>query len=178
LKEIPAADDNIENLKISYAAVAFNIADGKPYMIRGGNLGYAMQASSAVPTLRKPVQIGDKLFCDGGISCNLPVKQVREMGADFVIAVDIDEHFDDVSLNTFRKIGSVAKRVVNWGLYSIDKPQGALADIVIQPDTGVVGLISTRKKDARDCVEAGEKAAQAALPMIRQKLQQIGVACK
>jgi NTE family protein len=39
-------------------------------MIKEGDLGYALQASSAVPALRKPVEIDGKLFVDGGVACN------------------------------------------------------------------------------------------------------------
>ena len=80
-------------MKIPYCAVASNLLDAKPYAIKKGNLGRAIQASSAVPILRRPVAIDDKLFVDGGIEANLPVKQAKEMGADMVIAVDVDEKF-------------------------------------------------------------------------------------
>lgn len=167
---LPCDERNIEDLKIPFCAVSLNLVDGKPYMIRKGNLGYAMQASCAVPSLRKPVQIGDKLFVDGGVACNLPVKQCREMGADVVIAVNIDQPFKEVPLDTFRKPGSVAKRMLNWDLYTIDQPQAAMADILIHPDTEGIALISTKKSDARRAVAAGEKAAREALPIIRAKL--------
>ena len=60
-----------------------------------------MQASTSVPGIKKPVQIGDCLYCDGGLACNLPVSHVKEMGADFVIAVDIDETLNQVPLDNF-----------------------------------------------------------------------------
>ncbi len=75
-----------------------------------------MQASSAVPSLRKPIRIGDKLFVDGGVLANLPVPQARELGGDFVIAVQIDERFNKKSPDNFRKPGSVAKRMINLQL--------------------------------------------------------------
>ncbi|MBX9948926.1 MAG: patatin-like phospholipase family protein [Candidatus Obscuribacterales bacterium] len=169
-------DLNIESLKIPFAAVTLNLLDGKPYMIRKGNLGFAMQASAAVPGLRKPVEIGDKLFVDGGALCNLPVKQVREMGADFVIAVNIDQPFDVQTPDKFRKIGSVTRRMLNWDLWEMDKPQSELADVTIHPNTGEVSLISTKKSDAKLCSIAGEKAVKEALPLIREKLKNLGIA--
>lgn len=170
-----AHDQNIEDLKPTFAAVSLNVIDGKPYMIRKGNLGYAMQASCAVPSLRKPVEIEGQLFCDGGVVCNLPVKQCRELGADFVIAVNIDEPFEKVPLSELRKPGSMADRMVTWGLYDLDYPQAMLADVVIHPDVKGISLISTKKKDARRAVLAGQKAAEDAMPIIRKKLSEIGV---
>jgi NTE family protein len=167
---LPADEDQIEELKTPFGAVALNIIDGKPYIIRKGNLGVAIQASSAVPSLRKPVEMDGKLFVDGGLACNLPVKQCREMGADFVIAVNVDETFDKVPLDQFRAVGSVARRMVRWGLYDMDQPQQTMADITIHPDVNGISLISTSKKDAKRAVEAGEQAARLALPEIKRKL--------
>lgn len=175
VRGLSAHDLNIENLKTPFAAISLNLLDGKPYMIRKGNLGFAMQASSAVPGLRKPVQIGDKLFVDGGVSCNVPVKQVREMGADFVIAVNIDQPFEQAKDEDFRKLGSVTQRMLNWDLYTMDKIQVDMADITIHPNTQGISLISTRKSDARKGIEAGEKAAKEALPLLREKLKQYGI---
>lgn len=165
----------IENMKIPFAAIALNVVDGKPYMIRKGHLGYAMQASCAVPALRKPVEIEGMLFSDGGVSCNLPVKQCRSMGADFVIAVNVDEPFEPVPLKTFKAPGSITKRMVKWALYDLDQPQAALADVTIHPNTEGISLISTRRSDAIRGIKAGEEAAKAALPMILRKLKEIGV---
>ena len=173
--KISIEDQQIEHLKIPFAAIALNVIDGKPYMIRKGHLGFTMQASCAVPALRKPVEIEDMLFCDGGLSCNLPSKQCRDMGADFVIAVNIDEPYLPVPLKTFKKPGSMTKRMVSWALFDIDTPQAELADVTIHPNTEGIGLISTRKSDAKRGIKAGEEAAIAALPLIKQKLKEIGV---
>ncbi|MBX3073459.1 patatin-like phospholipase family protein [Candidatus Obscuribacterales bacterium] len=175
-KDITVHQIDIEKLNVPFSAVSLNLLDGKPYMIQRGNLGYAMQASTAVPSLRKPVEIGDKLFVDGGVICNLPVKQAREMGADIVIAVNIDHPFSDHDKNAFRKVGSVAQWMLDWDLYSMDKAQAEIADVTIHPDTAGISLISRSKKDARKGVKAGEEAAKALLPKIRETLQAYGVA--
>ena len=172
-KMTPGSASEIQALRIPYAAVSLNLIDGKPYMIRGGSLAKAMRASSSVPGLRKPVQYGDKLLVDGGVVCNVPVKQCRQMGADIVIAVNIDEPFSEVPMQTFRKPGSVSKRMIKWDLWSIDEPQEELADVVIHPDTSGVTLITTSRKQARKGIEAGRQAAEAALPLIREKLKGI-----
>jgi NTE family protein len=167
----PKCAQSIQELKTPFAAVGLNIVDGYPYMIRGGQLAEAMRASSAVPGLRKPVQIGDKLFVDGGVSCNLPVKQCREMGADIVIAVNIDEPFGPIPLKSFRQPGSVSDRMVNWSLWNVDQPQEQLADFVIHPDTSKVGLVLVKRKTQVSVMEAGRKAAEEAMPAIRELLK-------
>jgi NTE family protein len=175
-RSLPECCQNIEGLKIPFAAVALNVADGKVYALTRGNLGYAMQASSAVPGLRKPVELDQKLFIDGGVMDNVPVIEAKKLGADFVIAVDVDERLREEPLHTFRKIGSVSARTITIQLATLDAPQLRRANIVIHPNVDGIGLISTKKQDARRAIAAGEAAAKEALPLIRQKLSQAGVA--
>ena len=175
VKNVPVAERNIESLKIPYAAVAVSLIDGKPHRIDKGSLGYAMQASCAVPGLRKPVPIGDDLFCDGGVSENVPVTQCKAMGADIVIAVCIDEQLLPEQRDSFRKIGSVSRRLIKLQLHDVDEPQLKKADIVIHPNTDGISLISTKKEDAVNGVKAGHEAALAALPQIKKKLAEAGV---
>ena len=89
-KQVPETERNIEDLKIPFGAVAVNLLSGKAHTFKQGNLGKALQASCAIPALRKPVKVGDGLYVDGGVLVNLPVKEAREMGADIVVAVDVD----------------------------------------------------------------------------------------
>lgn len=175
-KVVPQSAKEIQSLPIPYAAVTLNLLDGKPYMVRGGSLVEAMRASSAVPGLRRPIPFGDKLLVDGGVVCNVPVKQCRELGADIVIAVNIDEPLKEVQKESFLKLGSVAKRMLAWDLHTIDKPQEELADIVIHPDTAGVTLVTTSKREAKRAIAAGRKAAEDALPAIRAKLKEAQVA--
>jgi hypothetical protein len=63
--------------------------------------------------------------------------------------------------------------MIKWDLSSIDGPQEELADVVIHPDTLGVSLITGSRKDARKMLEAGRQAAEAALPLIREKLKGI-----
>lgn len=167
---VPAKEREIESLSPSFCAVAANLLDGKPYSITKGNLGKALQATAAIPALRRPVRIGDELLVDGGVVANLPAKQARAMGADVVISVNVDETFPRANDSEFRRIGSVSRRVLNMILAKIDDEQVAASDVVIQPEVNGIHLLSTKKSDAMRAIAAGEKAATDALPKIRQLL--------
>jgi predicted acylesterase/phospholipase RssA len=169
-KLMPNSEREIEELGIPFTAVAVDITDGKRYSISKGSLAYALQASSAVPVLRKPVQIGNHLYCDGGVIANVPVKETKAMGPDIVIAVDVDERVNKLPLADFRKVGSVSKRMIVMQLAEIDAPEISKADILIHPMVDGIGLISTKKSDARKAIKAGEEAARQAIPAIRAKL--------
>ncbi|MBX9723823.1 MAG: patatin-like phospholipase family protein, partial [Candidatus Obscuribacterales bacterium] len=166
----------IEDLNIPYAAVVTDMVTGKSCRLTKGDIGVAMTASTAVPELRKPVQIGNQLFCDGGLINNVPVNHVREMGADFVIAVNIDEHLKDRPLKDFRAIGSMGRQALRIQLATSDGPSCEKADVAIQPDTTGINLVSFKKADGKRGIDAGIAAARAAMPEIKRKLAALGIA--
>lgn len=165
----------IEQLNIPYAAVVTNVVTGKSCRLTEGDLGQAMQASTAVPELKQPVQIGDSLFCDGGVINNVPINHVREMGADFVIAVDIDEHLKDLPLDHFRGLGSMGRQALKIQLATFDLPNRKKADMFINPDTTGINLVSFKNGDGKRGIEAGIAAAREALPEMKRKLAEVGI---
>jgi NTE family protein len=167
---------NIEEFNIPYAAVVTDVVTGKSERITSGDVAYAMQASTAVPGLKKPVQIGDKLYCDGGTINNVPVNHAREMGADFVIAVDIDQYLKEQPIANFKKLGSMERQALNIQLAAFDAPNAKLADVYIHPDTTGISLVSFHKGDGQRGIDAGIKAARAAMPEIKRKLSDLGIA--
>lgn len=168
--QVPPERRKLENLKIPFVSVASNLLDGKAYAISTGSIGKAIQASSAIPELRRPVEWQGKLFVDGGVVDNLPVAQCKAMGADIVIAVDVDESITPVPTKTFRKIGSVGFRCVNMNLATMDKPQSEIADVVIHPDVDGIELLSRSRKDIDQALASGLKAATDAIAEIRAEI--------
>ncbi len=90
--------DTIEELPLPFRAVATDLGTGRELVIGTGSLIDAVRASSSVPGLFKPVITGNTTMVDGGLVNPVPVRVVRKMGADFVIAVDLNH--DIVSSRT------------------------------------------------------------------------------
>ena len=89
-RDILVADGDVLLATIDGGAEAGRRLDLHRLLVLGdGDLPTAIRASMAVPAAFAPVQIEDRLLVDGGVSMNLPVSVVRDMGADIVIAVDI-----------------------------------------------------------------------------------------
>jgi NTE family protein len=174
-KSVGKMETQIERLPIPFAAVCTNVVTGESERITTGDLGIALAASSAVPALKKPVQIGDKLYCDGGLVCNLPVNHVKEMGADFIIAIDIDEKLKQVPLSKFRAPGAMADQALRIQLAHGDKSQIKQADVLIHPNTDGIDLVSRNRNDAIKAIEAGIAAGRAAMPELKRKLSALGV---
>jgi hypothetical protein len=92
------------------------------------------------------------------------------MGADIVIAVPVNERLEKVPGRTFRRVGSVARRVEQIFLARNDAPQLERADVVVHPLTDGIVVTSTSSKDAIKAIKAGEEATILALPLLRQKI--------
>jgi NTE family protein len=156
----------IEKLKIPFGAVATDLNSGAPILFRRGNTGLAVRASSAVPSVFQPVRIGDHSYVDGGLVSPVPVRYAREMGADFVIAVNISSQPDaqsaasslDVLLQTFTIMGQ-----------SINQHELKEADIVIQPRLGT--MKGNDFAGRNQAILEGERAASALIPQLKQKLK-------
>ncbi|MBU1133036.1 MAG: patatin-like phospholipase family protein [Patescibacteria group bacterium] len=84
---------NIEDLGTEFCAVATDLTTGKNVYIRRGNLAKAIRASGSVPILFDPQRRRGKVLIDGASTEPVPVRAVKEMGADFVIAVNLNTGF-------------------------------------------------------------------------------------
>lgn len=83
-------DSAIEDLKIPFGAVATDLHSGAEVWLRKGSIADAVRASIALPGLFTPVQREGRLLVDGGIVNPVPASLARAMGADIVIAVDLN----------------------------------------------------------------------------------------
>lgn len=79
----------IEELEIPFAAVAVDILTGELIVLRQGSLARAIRASASLPSIFTPLEDGNRLLIDGGALNNLPVCVAQDMGADYLIAVDL-----------------------------------------------------------------------------------------
>lgn len=81
---------NIEDLPIPYAAVATDLNSGREVWLQAGNLPDAVRASIALPGLFSPFKTNDRWLVDGGLTNPVPVSLCRAMGADLIIAVNLN----------------------------------------------------------------------------------------
>lgn len=134
----------IESLQKPFAVVAAERETSRMTVFNRGNTGLAVRASASVPKLFWPVVIRGTEYVDGGVASRVPASVARDMGADIVIAVD-----------------------VSWR-GSADAQQ---ADIVIRPQTVRSRITDFSHKLAN--LAAGEEAARAAIPQVRELLARV-----
>jgi len=124
--------NDFDKLPIPFRCVAVDLVTGNQVVLKSGSLAKAMRATMAIPTIFSPVEWGDSLLIDGGFSNNLPINVVKEMGADIVIAVDVESPLK--KRNQLHSALSILEQTI--GLLGLEqrKRNEKFADIHIQPD--------------------------------------------
>jgi NTE family protein len=156
----------IEKLKIPFGCVATDLKNGQPILFRRGNTGLAVRASSSVPGVFQAVSIAGHTYVDGGLVAPVPVRFAKEMGAEFIIAVNISSATEaqatasslDVLMQTFTIMG---QRLNHFELKD--------ADIVITPQLGTMGSADFNGRNL--AVLAGEQAAAGVMGELKAKLR-------
>jgi len=155
----------IEEFKMPLGIVATDLKTGDGVLFQRGDVGTAVRASSSVPAVFEPVRIGNREFVDGGLVSPVPVRYARQMGAEYVLAVDISSPPDsgktgdmfDILMQTFTIMGK-----------SISYFELREADLVVRPALNDVG--SADFKARRRSIDAGRAAMLQALPKLKAAL--------
>ena len=155
----------LEKLNKPFATVATDLNTGERVVFRSGDTGMAVRASAAVPGVFQPAQFRGHTYADGGLSSPVPVQAARDMGADFVIAVDISAKPEGQPIDSLTGIMWQTTTIMG-GAIAANELKGA--DVVIRPKLPYVKSWDFTAR--HDAMLEGEKAALAALPQIKQKL--------
>ncbi|MDT8444524.1 MAG: patatin-like phospholipase family protein [Desulfuromonadales bacterium] len=128
-------DLDIDQTRIPFAAVALDLMSGEAVVLNQGRLRDVIAASCAMPGVLNPVKLDGRLLVDGGWAETVPIRAVRQLGADFVIAVDVGESLSAFkaprnALDVIARADSLARNILN-------KEQLKSADVVLSPQNGV-----------------------------------------
>ncbi len=156
----------LERMRKPLAVVATRLSDGQPTVFVRGNTGQAVRASSSIPGVFQAVEIGKAHYVDGGVVSPVPVDAARQLGADFVIAVDIGSKAQGIA-SASSMLGNVNQSIKIMGA-KMAAQELARADIVIRPKVNDIGAADFAQKNR--AILEGERAVQAALPQIRAKI--------
>ena len=160
---------SIEQLGKPFIAVATQLDTGNAVAFNRGNTGKAVRASSSIPGVYYPVQIGEHEYVDGDIKNPVPVSAALAMGADIVIAVDISQQPKDQPFP--QDIIDILKQSLRIMRQSVLAHELESAQIVIRPDIGETPEINADNK--LRLIKKGEDAAIAMLPQIRDRMKSI-----
>ncbi|MDI3503198.1 MAG: hypothetical protein PWP64_134 [Candidatus Cloacimonadota bacterium] len=166
-----ATIQDFSQFPIAFNCVATDLVTGEPKVFNNGSLLQALRASVSIPSILPPFQVGDNFYIDGGISQNLPIEQVRNMGAELVIGIKVNS-----SLRTADQIKSfvdILDQTINIGVtrnLSVDLDQ---CDFLLEPD-----LLQYSSSDFRyidEIISIGENYAREHLAEIRAFKSMAGI---
>lgn len=159
-----------ENLRIPFAAVATDLNSGAPVVMSGeGDLAFAIRASCCVPGWYIPATHPDgRQLVDGGLVANIPATYARELGADVVIAVDVNSEGAKFLGPPQSVIGIMLQTMMvvqrTASLYQLKA-----ADVVIRPRVGHIRWDEMTRAD--ELIAAGYEAAVETIEEIKAAVQ-------
>jgi NTE family protein len=125
-----------EQMKKPFRAVATELETGEEKVFSSGSVAKAVCASSSIPPFFKPVLIDGVSYIDGAYTNSVPADVVRDLGADYVIAID---------LSTREKKYSVLKKFIPTYKGGVREPWAkgyANADVILHPDLNEFSSVS------------------------------------
>ncbi len=177
----------IEAMPKPFAAVAADLYSGQRVVFDEGDVVTALRASSAVPGVLPPVETSRMLLVDGGLVDPVPVAAARDLGADMIIAVDLQGDYEGRAHNQgftlgSRRAGRAFVRTARVGValllrslsearLQLDKP-----DHIIAPKIGHIDVMDFRRAD--ELIALGMQAADRELPAILTLIENASAAAQ
>ncbi len=154
---------DFSQLPIPFFCIATDVETGEEIMLNSGYLPEAIMASGTFPSLFEPAEVDGRLLIDGGVLNNYPVEEVREMGVDRIIGVDVQHGLRDreslvsateilLQINNYRTVGQMDRK-------------SNLTDIYIKPPMDEFSVIDFDLRET--IISSGEEAAREKLDELR-----------
>ncbi len=163
---------NFDEFPIPFRCIATDISTGKPIVFKEGYLHDALRSSIAIPTAFTAFQLDSTMVVDGGVVNNFPVDVVREMGAEYVIGVNVsDEDFISAEkLEGFAAILMQLSMAESLGKTAENIKQ---TDIYIKPELGPYGTASFGDFDA--ILKIGDETGEKFYPQFKHLADSLGL---
>jgi len=158
-------DTDIAETKIPFGAVAVDYLSGDRILITKGSIRKAVAASCSIPGIFPPVSMNGRLLIDGSVISRVPINEAREMGANFIIGVDVSSALKK-GLDIQNGLELMFRADEITGHY-LNQQNLRKADIVIHPDLGRIHWADFENFDG--IINIGKESAQKMLPEIEQK---------
>lgn len=181
------------DMDIPFACVAADIETGEEVVLKSGRVAEAIRASCGLPIIFVPIHLNGRYLVDGGLVNPVPTRVLADLGADVMIAVNLTMPAGDrphhthgapakplldrpVSLETLREaampqvlknphIIDVFFNMIYTMEYEVAQSRLEMAHVVLHPD--LKGFSWTELHRAKEIIQAGERAAEEALPRIK-----------
>ncbi len=158
---------NIEDLKKPFKAVATELESGEEHVFETGSVAKALCASSSYPPFFKPVVIDGKRYIDGAFTNSVPADLVKEMGADYIVGIDLSTHDSKPSLLTRIFPTYESKIKEPW------KKGYDYSDVMLKPD--LEGFTSVSFTQGAKMFELGYECATEKMEDIKRDIERLKI---
>ena len=148
------SDKTFEELQKPFCAVAVDLKTGEEKDLQTGSVATCVSGSCAVPGVFAPVPHENMNLVDGGVKNNVPADVVRKMGADVVIAVDVN-HARGRGTNS-KKLFSILGSTIGVLMHDSVKNKLKFADIVLEPE--LTKFPSSKLENIEEMIQIGYDA--------------------
>ena len=163
---------NFDEFPIPFRCIATDISTGKPVIFEDGYLHDALRSSIAIPTAFTAFQLDSTMVVDGGVVNNFPVDVVREMGADFVIGVNVSDE-DFIKAEKLEGFGAILMQIAMAESLGKTVENIKITDIYIKPDLGPYGTASFGDFDA--ILKIGDETGEKFYPEFQRVADSLGL---
>ncbi|MBD3425991.1 MAG: hypothetical protein GF409_02020 [Candidatus Omnitrophica bacterium] len=154
-----------EDMKYPFALTTTDIETGEELTHTSGNLIKLIRASCSWPAIFSSVKIEGRLLADGGVRNSIPTKAARNMGANFLIAVNPGFAVKNQKINSLMQVTVQMVQIMGEELNNY---QSSAANIVIKPELKDIEQFDFEK--TAEIIKQGEEAAERVMPKLKRKL--------
>ncbi len=157
---------SIEDLPVKIGLVSMNLHTAAEEQSVSGNIIEKVMASCSIPGIFPPIPFNDSLYVDGSWINPVPVNVARNLGADFVIAVDVSPGLDEAhrEMNGF----DITLKAAEGSRHCLKEIRMSKADVALRVDLKEMHWADFSQIDT--CTKAGEKTVEQSLDLIRKKI--------
>ncbi|MEQ8218234.1 MAG: patatin-like phospholipase family protein [Arenibacter sp.] len=148
--------DDFSKLPIPFLCIATDVETGDQILLDKGYLPEAILASGTFPSLFRPVEINGRVLIDGGVVNNYPIGELKKMGADVVIGVDVQHGLSD--RESLLSATEILLQINNYRTVRDMQKKSAQTDIYITPDIKDYSVIDFDMGNV--IIDRGEEAAR------------------
>ncbi len=168
-------EEDFNKLPIPFHCMSVDMVSGKTVEHQSGDLVKSIRASMSIPTVFSPVEMDSMLLVDGGVTCNFPVQEAINMGADIIIGVYVG-YPENIKAKDLTSMTDVLQRSIVLGGIVDAREQFKKCDILIQPDLNGLGAADFTKGPVIQ--QLGEDAARKQYPEIEALAKKYNLTCQ
>ena len=155
-----------DQARIPFAAVATELERGERFVFQEGPIWEGVRASISIPGIFVPFHTGGHTYVDGGVVDRVPIAAARELGADFVIGVDVGYRGGESPCDDLFKIILHSMEIMEWQVMQRRVGEG---DFVLAPSLLEINPASMAQ--AETCIRIGREEMQRRLPELQEAIE-------